>query len=241
MGTDGEPTVVVGVLGDERSRKPRPVETLAERGPTATPRVRQNIRYASGTCTYASRRKRRRTTDISRCEPPSWRSGPRRSVWSCVAPTRTEIHVGSSDQNPSSMMEGRGLLMTEARAWMSSWSVRSVHCWRTGSGHMGATPQPKGTVASSDNQRRKFRKSGVSNVSESNQRSGESIDTVGVTGSIPVSPTIGGPGLRGLQSCPDLPRAVLGPRERWVRWLAMVPVSPRCGPTAVVRAFNPAW
>jgi hypothetical protein len=79
--------------------------------------------------------------------------------------------------------------MTEARAWMSSWSVRSVHCWRTGSGHMGATPQPKRTVASSDNQRRKFRKSGVSNVSESNQRSGESIDTVGVTGSIPVSPT----------------------------------------------------
>jgi hypothetical protein len=123
--------------------------------------------------------------------------------------TRTEIHVGSSDQNPSSMMEGRGLLMTEARAWMSSWSVRSVHCWRTGSGHMGATPQPKGTVASSDNQRRKFRKSGVSNVSESNQRSGESIDTVGVTGSIPVSPTNGGPGFRGLQSCPDLPRAVL--------------------------------
>jgi hypothetical protein len=76
---------------------------------------------------------------------------------------------------------------------MSSWSVRSVHCSRTGSGHMGATPQPKRTMASGDDQRRRFRKSGVSDVSESNQRSGESIDTVGVTGSIPVSPTDGGP------------------------------------------------
>jgi hypothetical protein len=79
--------------------------------------------------------------------------------------------------------------MTEARAWMSSWSVRSVRCSRTGSGHMGATPQPKRTVASEDNQHRKCRKSGLSNVTEGNQRSGESIDTVGVTGSIPVSPT----------------------------------------------------
>jgi hypothetical protein len=62
-----------------------------------------------------------------------------------------------------------------------------------GSGHMGATPQPKQTIASHDNQHRRSRKSGISNASESNQRSGESIDTVGVTGSIPVSPTLGGP------------------------------------------------
>jgi len=59
-----------------------------------------------------------------------------------------------------------------------------------GSGHMGATPQPKATVASADNQRRRFRKSGITNLAEHNQRSEESIDTVGVTGSIPVSPTI---------------------------------------------------
>jgi hypothetical protein len=74
-----------------------------------------------------------------------------------------------------------------------------VHCSRTGSGHMGATPQSKRTIAGGDNQRRRFRKSGISNVSESNQRSGESIDTVGVTGSIPVSPTPGRhePGRRG--------------------------------------------
>ena len=41
------------------------------------------------------------------------------------------------------------------------------------------------------------------------------LDTVGVTGSIPVSPTNGGPEARGLQSFPDLSRAVLGPRKRW--------------------------
>src|SRR4051794_12686704 len=35
------------------------------------------------------------------------------------------------------------------------------------------------------------------------------LDTVGVTGSIPVSPTNGGPVLRGLQSFPDLSGAVL--------------------------------
>ena len=37
------------------------------------------------------------------------------------------------------------------------------------------------------------RKSGISNSIGSNQRSGESIDTVGVTGSIPVSPTMKAP------------------------------------------------
>ncbi|MCU1657482.1 MAG: hypothetical protein JWO57_2138, partial [Pseudonocardiales bacterium] len=35
---------------------------------------------------------------------------------------------------------------------MSSWSVRSAHYSRTGSGHMGATPQLKRSVASGDNQ-----------------------------------------------------------------------------------------
>jgi hypothetical protein len=45
------------------------------------------------------------------------------------------------------------------------------------------------TVASGGNQRGRCRKPGVSNVSRTNQRFGESIDTVGVTGSIPVSPT----------------------------------------------------
>jgi hypothetical protein len=129
----------------------------------------------------------------SRCEPPSCRSRPRRNVWSCAAPTRTEIHVDSVDQNISSTVEGLRLLMAEARAWLSWWPVGSVHCSRTGSGHMGATPQPKGTVASVGNQHGRSRGSGISNGSESNQRSGESIDTVGVTGSIPVSPTLGGP------------------------------------------------
>jgi hypothetical protein len=61
------------------------------------------------------------------------------------------------------------------------------------SGHMGATPQPNRTVANGDNQLRTFSKSGVSNVNEGNQRWGESIDTVGVTGSIPVSPTTKAP------------------------------------------------
>jgi hypothetical protein len=60
-----------------------------------------------------------------------------------------------------------------------------------GSGHMGATPQPKRTVFSHGNQHRRSRKPGITNVSECNQLSGESIDTVGVTGSIPVSPTPG--------------------------------------------------
>jgi hypothetical protein len=113
---------------------------------------------------------------------------------------------------------------------MSSWSFRSVHCSRTGSGHMGATPQPKRTVASDDNQHRKCRKSGTSNVTEGNQRSGESIDTVGVTGSIPVSPTNGGPVFRGLPSFPDLSRAALGPHERWLRWIETGRSWPGCGP-----------
>jgi hypothetical protein len=123
------------------------------------------------------------------------------------------------------------VLMTEVRAWMCSGRSVRVHCSQIGLGHMGATAQPKRTIASYDNQRRRCRKSGISNVSESNQRSGESIDTVGVTGSIPVSPTIGGPRFWGLQSFPDLSRAALGPRERWLRWLRTVPVWPRPGPT----------
>jgi hypothetical protein len=130
-----------------------------------------------------------RNDGYSRCEPPSWRSRPRRNVWSCAAPDEDEIHVDSVDQNISSTVEGRRLLMAEARAWLSWWPVGSVHCSRTGSGHMGATPQPKGTVASVGNQHGRSSKSGNSNVSECNQRPGESIDTVGVTGSIPVSPT----------------------------------------------------
>src|SRR6266702_3482411 len=106
--------------------------------------------------------------------------------------------------------------------------------WQIGSGHMGATPQPNRTVASDDNQRRRFRNSGVSNLSGINQRSGESIDTVGVTGSIPVSPTNGGPVFRGLQSFPELSRAVLGPHERWLCWIVTVRPWPRCGPTPVL-------
>jgi len=147
-------------------------------------------------------------------------------------PERTKIHVDSVDQNISSTVEGRRLLMAEARAWLSWWPVGSVHCSRTGSGHMGATPQPKPTIASGDNQHRRFRKSGVSNLSESNQRSGESIDTVGVTGSIPVSPTNGGPVCRGLQAFPGQSRAALEPHERWLRWMVTVRLWPRCGPTA---------
>jgi len=54
---------------------------------------------------------------------------------------------------------------------------------------MGATPQPNRTVVIDDNQHSRSRNSGISNRSEINQPSGESIDTVGVTGSIPVSPT----------------------------------------------------
>ena len=91
-----------------------------------------------------------------------------------------------------------------------------MHCSPIGSGHMGATPQPKQTIASHDNQHRRSRKSGVSNVSKANQRSGESIDTVGVTGSIPVSPTNGGLGFRGLQSPQGPVWAALGPHERWL-------------------------
>jgi hypothetical protein len=110
--------------------------------------------------------------------------------------------------------------------------VVRVYCWRIALGHMGATPQPKRTAASHDNQRRKCRNSGISNLSEVNQPSGESIDTVGVTGSIPVSPTLGGPVFRGLQSFPDLSGAVLGIHERWLRWIATVRPWPRCVPTS---------
>jgi hypothetical protein len=53
------------------------------------------------------------------------------------------------------------------------------------------------------------------------------LDTVGVTGSIPVSPTIGGPVRRGLQSFPDRSRAVLGPRKPLV---ALVTVSSGVAP-----------
>jgi hypothetical protein len=88
--------------------------------------------------------------------------------------------------------------------------------WQIGSGHMGATPQPNRTVASDDNQRRRFRNSGVSNLSGINQRSGESIDTVGVTGSIPVSPTPEPPRFWGVQSFPGMSRAALGPHECWL-------------------------
>ena len=79
--------------------------------------------------------------------------------------------------------------MTNAAAWMPSSPPFRRCCARLASGHMGATPQPKPTVVSRGNQRRRSRNSGKSNLSESNQRSRESIDTVGVTGSIPVSPT----------------------------------------------------
>jgi hypothetical protein len=77
--------------------------------------------------------------------------------------------------------------MTEVPASMLSCSARCRA--QIGPGHVGTTPQPKATVASDHNQRRRFRKSGISNLTGSNQRSGESIDTVGVNGSIPVSPT----------------------------------------------------
>jgi hypothetical protein len=80
-------------------------------------------------------------------------------------------------------------------------------------------PQPNRTVASDDNQRRRFRNSGVSNLSGINQRSGESRDTGGVTASIPVSPTHEPPRFWGVQSFPGLSRAILGPRKRWSRWL----------------------
>jgi hypothetical protein len=171
-------------------------------------------------------RYRRIFRDASRRRGIAGRGG----VFGAASPRRGLRSTSTRDQNISSTVEGLGLLVTEARAWLSSWSVRSVHCSRTGSGHMGATPQPKRTIASEGNQHWRFRKSGISNVSGSNQRPAESIDTVGVTGSIPVSPTLGGPGFRGLQSFPEISRAALGPHERWVRWLAMVPVWPRCGP-----------
>jgi hypothetical protein len=57
---------------------------------------------------------------------------------------------------------------------------------------MGVTPQPKRTVASGDNQRRRCRKFGVPDVSESNQHSARTIDTEEATASLPVSPTSNG-------------------------------------------------
>jgi hypothetical protein len=128
---------------------------------------------------------RRIFRDASRRRGIAGRGG----VFGAASPRRGLRSTSTRDQNISSTVEGLGLLVTEARAWLSSWSVRSVHCSRTGSGHMGATPQPKRTIASEGNQHWSFRKSGISNVSGSNQRPAESIDTVGVTGSIPVSPT----------------------------------------------------
>jgi hypothetical protein len=71
-----------------------------------------------------------------------------------------------------------------------------------------------------------------SNVSGTNQLVLESIDTVGVTGSIPVSPTNGGPVFRGLQAFPGQSWAALGPLERWLCWLRTVRLWPRCGPAA---------
>jgi hypothetical protein len=137
-------------------------------------------------------------------------------------PTRTETTCGGRfglTTNLSSTMEGRRVLVTVTAAWVVVIGSVRVERSHIDPGRMGATPQPETTIASHDNQQRRFRKSGRSNASKRNQRSGESIDTVGVTGSIPVSPTLGGPVIRGLQSFPDLSRAVLGPHERWSRWL----------------------
>jgi hypothetical protein len=58
----------------------------------------------------------------------------------------------------------------------------------------------------------------------------EQLDTVGVTGSIPVSPTNGGPGFRGLQAFPRRSRAAPGSLERRLCWLRTVRLWPRCGP-----------
>jgi hypothetical protein len=69
------------------------------------------------------------------------------------------------------------------------------------------------------------------NLSQGNQPRAESIDTVGVTGSIPVSPTQEPPRFWGVQLFPGVSRAALGPHERWLRPLALVPVWPRCGPS----------
>ena len=58
-----------------------------------------------------------------------------------------------------------------------------------GAGRMGATPHPKATIASYGNKHCKARKPTGPTASGANQRPLEDIDTVGVTGSIPVSPT----------------------------------------------------
>ena len=136
----------------------------------------------------ASHRRRRNARDrrifraASRCRGVSGGGGERGGAASPQrGPRSTPDWV---DQNISSTMERRRLLMTEARVWLSSWSARSVLCSLSGLGHMGATPQPKATIVSRVNQRRRCRNSGVSNVSGSNQRCGESIDTVGVTGRV---------------------------------------------------------
>ena len=68
-----------------------------------------------------------------------------------------------------------------------------MHCSQIGAGRMGATPQPKATIASYGNKHCKARKSTGPTVSGVNQRPLEDIDTVGVTGSIPVSPTMEAP------------------------------------------------
>jgi hypothetical protein len=56
--------------------------------------------------------------------------------------------------------------MTEATAWMSSWPG-SVRCMLANwLGPHGGHTATETTVASGDNQRRRFRKSGVSNVGD---------------------------------------------------------------------------
>jgi hypothetical protein len=153
-----------------------------------------------------------------------------------ISPRQTEICTRGSHVRPERLQhDGRARSPHDGRAGFDVVvldPVRGADC----SGHMGATPQPNQTVTSDSSQRRRFRKSGLSNVIGSNQHSGESIDTVGVTGSIPVSPTNGGPRNTGPPIISGSSRAALAPRERWLRWL----FTAGCGPD-VARRPRPQW
>ncbi len=159
---------------------------------------------------------------------------PRRSVRSCIAPTWSEIHVwlvrpehlqhGGRARTPHGRGEGLAVVV-----------VGPFGALLAGSGHMGATPQPNQSIANHGNQRRKVRKSGISNVSERNQRSGESIDTVGVTGSIPVSPTTRNRRITGVEA---LDTASATNSSAPASWRVRVRLSTRIPPIGQARAVD---
>ncbi len=101
-------------------------------------------------------------------------------------------------------------------------------------GNAGETAPPKEAHESQRHQRSNgLRHKGTTRYQRSKRRV-DRLHTAGVTGSIPVSPTNGGPGFRGLPSFPELSWVTWGPRRRWGRWLLSDLAFPDGGPIGTV-------